>query len=211
MTQPQDADMLLAKAREGDQNALVSLLESMTPELRRRIASKMSGPWRTIIDEDDILQVTFMEACTRLDRFTGGGPSGFLAWLTKLADNNRIDAIRALEGAKRPPPSKRVGAGAQAGEDSTMALVELLGVTNSTPSRQAAKGEFTRYLDLALATLPAEYEKVIRLYDLEGKEIAEVAEKLGRSEGAVYMLRARAHDRLKEALGPGSKFFSSPS
>ncbi|MBC7773735.1 MAG: sigma-70 family RNA polymerase sigma factor [Pyrinomonadaceae bacterium] len=209
MTPTPDADALLLKAKSGDQDSLIKLLELLTPDLRRRIAPKMQGPWRTILDEDDVLQVTFMEACTRLDKFTGGGASGFLAWLTKLADNNRIDAIRALEGAKRPGPSKRVGT--PAGEDSTMALVELLGVTSTTPSRQAAKGEVGRYLDLALATLPAEYEKVIRLYDLEGKEIAEVAEKLGRSEGAVYMLRARAHERLRDAMGPGSKFFSSPS
>lgn len=209
MTQTPDADALLLKAKNGDQDALIQLLELLTPDLRRRITPKMQGPWRTILDEDDVLQVTFMEACTRLDRFTGGGASGFLAWLTKLADNNRIDAIRALEGAKRPGPSKRVGT--PPGEDSTMALVELLGVTSTTPSRQAAKGELSRYIDLALATLPAEYEKVIRLYDLEGKEIGEVAEKLGRSEGAVYMLRARAHERLRDAMGPGSKFFSSPS
>jgi len=207
----QDSELLLSRARDGDQNALVTLLERLTPELRRRIAAKMHGPWRSILDEDDILQVTFMEACTRLEKFTGGGASGFLAWLSKLADNNRIDAVRALEGAKRPAPSKRVEAGAgRPNEDSTIALVELLGVTSMTPSRQAAKGEIGRYLDLALATLPAEYEQVIRLYDLDGKGIAEVAAKLSRSEGAVYMLRARAHERLKEALGTGSRFFSSP-
>lgn len=212
MSHPIDAEQLLVKARAGDTESLVRLLEHLTPDLRRRVASKMNGPWRSIIDEDDVLQVTFMEACTRLDRFTGGGVSGFLAWLTKLADNNRIDAVRALEGAKRPAPSKRVGAAPSPNtEDSTLALIDMLGVTSATPSRQAAKGEMGRFLDLALATLPAEYEKVIRLYDLEGKEVAEVAAALGRSEGAVYMLRARAHERLKDALGGGSKFFSSPA
>ena len=120
--------------------------------------------------------------------------------------------MRALEGAKRPAPSKRVGATPSPNtDDSTLALIEMLGATSATPSRQAAKGEFTRFLDLALATLPAEYERVIRLYDLEGKDVVEVAAALGRSEGAVYMLRARAHERLREALGPGSKFFSSPA
>ncbi len=212
MSHPIDPDQLLAKARAGDQESLIRLLEHLTPDLRRRIAAKMNGPWRSIVDEDDILQVTFMEACTRLDRFTGGGASGFMAWLSKLADNNRIDVIRALEGAKRAAPSKRVGASPSPNtEDSTYALIEMLGVTSATPSRQAAKGELARFLDLALVTLPAEYERVIRLYDLEGKSAADVAHALGRSEGAVYMLRARAHERLREALGPGSKFFSSPA
>ena len=49
---------------------------------------------------------------------------------------------------------------------------------------------------------------VVRLYDIEGRSGPEVATTMGRSRGAVVMLRARAHDRLAELLGSGSKFFS---
>jgi RNA polymerase sigma-70 factor (subfamily 1) len=205
----QERDKLLEKARAGDTKALAALLEQLTPELRRRIAAKMDGPWRSLIDEDDILQVTFIEACTRLEKFTGGGSSGFLAWLTRMADNNRIDAVRSLEGAKRPGPSKRVHA-AEA-DDSALALIELMGGTSHTPSRSVARGEARKALDQALGAIPTEYERVIRLYDLKGKSAAEVGAEMGRSEGAVYMLRARAHERLREALGPGSRFFSTPA
>jgi DNA-directed RNA polymerase specialized sigma24 family protein len=38
--------------------------------------------------------------------------------------------------------------------------------------------------------------------------VEEVAKGLGRSKGAVHMLRARAYDRLKELLGSTSLFFS---
>jgi len=55
--------------------------------------------------------------------------------------------------------------------------------------------------------LPPDYEKVVRLYDLQCKSAVEVAAELGRSEGAVYMLRARAHERLKQELGSSSQFF----
>lgn len=209
MASEQERGKWLERARDGDTKALAALLEDLTPELRRRIASKMDGPWRSLIDEDDILQVTFIEACTRLERFTGGGPAGFLAWLTRMADNNRIDAVRSLEGAKRPGPSKRVHAGDD--EDSAVAFIELMGGTSHTPSQSVARGEARRLLDIALAALPVEYERVIRLYDLKGKSAAEVGAEMGRSEGAVYMLRARAHERLREVLGSGSRFFSSPA
>jgi RNA polymerase sigma factor (sigma-70 family) len=63
----------------------------------------------------------------------------------------------------------------------------------------------------ALRQLPPDYEKVIRLYDLAGKSPAEVAQEMGRSQGAVFMLRARAHDRLREVLGSSSQFFSTPA
>jgi RNA polymerase sigma factor (sigma-70 family) len=96
-------------------------------------------------------------------------------------------------------------------DDSALALIELMGGTSHTPSRSVARGEARKALDQALGAIPTEYERVIRLYDLKGKSAAEVGAEMGRSEGAVYMLRARAHERLREALGPGSRFFSTPA
>ena len=110
---------------------------------------------------------------------------------------------------KRPGPTKRITA--QSHEQSMAAFVEVLGATSTTPSRVAARGEGVRHLQAALATLPPDYEKVVRMYDLESKPIAEVAAALGRSEGAAWMLRARAHDRLREVMGEPNRFFSTPA
>jgi DNA-directed RNA polymerase specialized sigma24 family protein len=44
------------------------------------------------------------------------------------------------------------------------------------------------------------------MYDLEGRPVQEVAQALGRSPGAVYMLRARAHRRLSEIMGTASRY-----
>lgn len=66
-------------------------------------------------------------------------------------------------------------------------------------------------LERMLSRLPADYERVIRMYDLEGRGIEEVASELGRSSGAIYMLRARAHERLAGLLGSESRFFSRRS
>ena len=60
-------------------------------------------------------------------------------------------------------------------------------------------------LNAALNTLPADYRTAVRLYDLEGRPVAEVAGTMGRSAGAVHMLRARAHERLRAFLGTPSK------
>lgn len=205
MREYRDREKLLELARAGDQNSLAMLLDELTPELRRRVAAKMDGPWRSLIDEDDILQVTFIEACTRLEKFTGGGSNGFLAWLTRLADNNRIDAVRSLEGAKRPAPSKRVQP--RTNDDSASVLVELISGKNQSPSRSFAQSELKVFLDGVLEKLPTEYEQVIRLYDLMGKTATEVAAEMGRSEGAIYMLRARAHERLKDVIDFGDSQF----
>ena len=207
--QPPDLDGLLKKAKAGDQAALMEVLENAGPQIRARLASKISGPWKAAIDEDDVMQVTYIEAVMRLDHFTSGQYKEFMAWLSRLAENNLIDAIRAMECAKRPNPTKKLSVAP--GVDSMTTLVELLGVTYNTPSMNAARGEAAGILEDAIKALPPDYETVIRMYDIQGKNVQEVATELRRSEGAVFMLRARAHDRLRELLGSGSKFFSRSS
>ena len=199
-------DALLESAMGGDRAALLALLERMGPGIRIGIARRITGHLQSLLDEDDVMQVTYIEAVTRIDRFRGGGASGFRAWLARLAENNLVDAVRMLEAGKRPNPKKRVETAP--GDSSHVALVELVGVTLTTPSQHAAKGEMHAALDRVLSMLPPDYEKVVRLYDLEQRPIESVAHDLGRSPGAVYMLRARAHERLRDLLPGESRFFS---
>lgn len=205
---PSSADALLDGARGGDRAALAKLLEEIGPRVRGRIAGRIPERFRSVLDADDVMQVTYLEAVTRFETFTEGNASGFLAWMTRLAENNVVDAVRALEAAKRPNPRKRVRA--SPGHDSMVALVELLGVTNTTPSIVAARDEGVGLLKVALAKLPTDYRRVITMYDLEGRSAEEVSREMGRSTGAVFMLRARAHDRLREEMGSASQFFSTP-
>lgn len=207
MSGAHDLEPTLEAARAGDREALIRLLDAVGPMVRRRLAEKLPPAMKSSIDEDDLMQVTYIEAVMRFRGFTTGGVSGFLAWLTRLAENNLIDAVRAMEADKRPDPRKRVRGGPNA--DSMAQLVELLGMTYTTPSRMAARDEANAALDRSLTKLPGVYEKVIRLYDLEGRTVEEVAAEIGRSAGAVYMLRARAHERLRELLGSASQFFST--
>jgi RNA polymerase sigma factor (sigma-70 family) len=199
-------DALLDEALAGDEAALVRLLEVVGPVVRARIEPKMGRHVRASLEVDDLMQVTYIEAVTRIKGFTGGGAKGFLAWVSRIAENNLIDAARMIESAKRPDPRKRVTN--RPGEDSMVALVEAIGATYSTPSRVAARDELPGVFDRMLSQLPAAYAQVIRLYDLQGWSVKAVAEELGKSEGAVYMLRARAHDRLKEVMGSESRYFT---
>lgn len=204
----EDQEILLMRARAGDIESLVTLLEVVGHDVRHRVATKVNPSWRAVLDEDDVMQTTYLEAVTRFDRFTSGGAREFAAWVGRMAENNLIDGIRALEAAKRPDPSKRVS-GKRNAEDSMSSLVTVLGVTLTTPSIQAARGEAGDFITQALDSLPEDYRRVIQLYDLGGKSATEVAAELNRSEGAIYMLRARAHDQLRDVLGRESRFFST--
>ncbi len=206
MSISQEHEDLLARAVKGDRGALIDLLEALGPMVRARIEPKIGAHLKPLIEADDIMQVTYMEAVTRLDSFKSGGAKGFLAWVTRIAENNLTDAARAADAAKRPDPRKRITGGDA--HSSMIAMVEHLGMTVTTPSRVAATGEAVSALERTLAKLPEDYAKVIRLYDLEQWSAEEVAEEIGRSEGAVYMLRARAHERLRDLLGSESRYFT---
>jgi RNA polymerase sigma-70 factor (ECF subfamily) len=196
----------IERAVRGDEAALTELLARFGGRLRQHIDGSIGSQWRSALDADDVVQVTFLEAFLRIGSLSARDEAGFFAWIRKIADNNLRDAIRSLDAAKRPSPKDRVRA--NSGEDSAVALVEMLGAASVTPSRDAARDEAAILLEKALARLPSNYEKVIRLYDLEGRSIEEVAGELKRSHGAVYMLRGRAHDALRDAMGTPSMFFT---
>ncbi len=203
---PEDQDALVSRAVGGDAEALSRLLEEVGDELRRELGSSINVHYRSVLNEDDVMQVTLLEAFMRVNSLTSKTRAGFAAWLRRIAQNNLRDAVRALEADKRPDPKRR--AHAPAGQSTSVALIDLLGMTYTTPSRFAATGEAVDALEKAIDQLPEDYKRVVRELDLEGKPAADVGASMGRSAGAVYMLRARAHDCLKDLMGSPSQFFS---
>lgn len=151
-----------------------------------------------MLEVADVMQVTYLEAFLQIGGFDADRGGSFESWLCRMAENNLRDAVRGLQRQKRPQPRDRV---LPSGGDSVAGLFNLLGVTTTTPSRHAAREEMDQHLSRALDALPDDYARAIRLYDLEGRSMDEVAAQMGRSPGAVHMLRARAHDRLRERLG----------
>lgn len=202
----QDERNWIRQAVAGDAAAMRSLLERYGPQVWGEIRSRIGRQFQSLIDADDVMQVTYLEAFLQAESITASDPAGFLAWLRRIAENNLRDAIKELERKKRPSPSRRMENADT--DESCVALIELLGVDSATPSRVAARGEASGIVQRALDQLPADYASAVRLYDLEGRDIAEVAKEMGRSAGAVHMLRARAHDRLRTLLGKPHHFFS---
>jgi RNA polymerase sigma-70 factor (ECF subfamily) len=190
-------DELLPRAVGGDRQALTSLLEAIAPDIRAILSTELDPLWRSQIDLDDLLQTTYLEAFLRIRQFTSG-PEALKSWLVQIGRNNLRDAIRELTRAKRPDPRARIQ---HVGNDSHQDLLDLLSASSTTPSGRAAKEEQVGLLKSAIRALPASYRSVVQMFDLEGRPVQQIASALQRSEGAVYMLRARAHDRLREILG----------
>ncbi len=194
-------DALQSKAVAGDREALVRLLARHGPVVRRRLDGAIGDRWQSALSLDDVMQEAYTDAFLGIGAFVPRHEHSFTAWLTALAKRNLIDAIRILEAERRGGKRRQIAPGGPGTSDeSCTALYERLCTTSSTPSRRAATVESCAALKQAVAGLPATYRTVVEMHDLEGRPVEEIASELGRSVGAVYMLRARAHRCLANIL-----------
>jgi len=200
---------LIREAIAGDRDALSLLLERYGEAVSRPLRFTIAPRWRSSVDVDDVMQVTYLEAFLEIERLIEPSVSAFRGWLTRIASNNLRDAIRGLQAGKRARQLGGLGVGG--GEKSMLELVERVNVDGSTPSGVFARAERVALLTRAMQELPRDYANVLRLFDLQRMTVEDTARHLGKSVGAVHMLRARALVRLRDLLGSGSKFFSDIS
>lgn len=196
---------LVQHAIGGDRAALTELFERHGPTVRQSVAKQIPKRWQSLLCEDDVMQQTYADAFRGIERFVATENGSFAGWLDSLAHCNLQDAIRMFRAGKRPDRHV-VHTGRVDG--SFVALCELLSGSGSTPSGHFAREEARTDLEQAMEELPSDYRRVVSMYDLEARTIQQLMEALNRSAGAVYMLRARAHDRLREILGSASNFFT---
>jgi RNA polymerase sigma factor (sigma-70 family) len=197
---------LMTRAREGDRDALVTLLNSHDAEIRAVVERRLPADCRPLLAADDVLQETYFDAVQGIQHFAPRDDRSFAAWLTCIAVRKLALATRALRAAKRRGNGARVLTSAP---DSEQTLLENLTqlATHSTPSSFLTRDEALAQLRSAIAILPPHYQTVIRRYDLEGAAMGEIAVEIGRTVGAAYLLRLRAHEALRSFLaGQISKF-----
>ena len=202
-------DDLLDRARTGSVEALSELLADLGPEVRRIVAADFPSRLQSVLSMDDVMQQTYADAFLGIERFVPRGDGAFRAWLIRLAKRNLVDAIRMESAEKRGGSRQQIAI--RTPDASFAALYEIISRTMSSPSRKVASNEAKIALEDALAKLPEHYAQVIRLYDLEGQSIEDVAKAICRSVGATYMLRSRAHDWMGELMGSASRFFTAGS
>jgi RNA polymerase sigma-70 factor (ECF subfamily) len=170
------------------------------------MAGRVPKRWQAVLTEDDVMQQTYASAIAAIRTFGADDESAFARWLTTIARRNLDDALRMLKAEKRGGNRWRIEAGST--DETYVDLYDRLAESGTTPSKHVSVLERKSVLERALSELPEDYRRVVVLYDLERRPVAEVADTMRRSQGAVFMLRARALDRLHEVMGGTSEFFS---
>ncbi|HVL82302.1 MAG TPA: RNA polymerase sigma factor [Actinomycetota bacterium] len=174
----EEADRLVAEAREGNQDAFASLFRASLPIVFSHLRSRCRD--KTLAE--DLTSETFMRALRAIGGFEGGSRD-FLAWVLRIGRNIHLDHVKS-------------------GRVRWETVVEELPVEQATSSPEAeALGRIEGdELRAALAELTPEQQEVLQLRFLHGLPIAEVAVVVGRNEGAVKALQFRALKSLARVL-----------
>ncbi len=192
----------IALAVAGDRDALRLFAERHGSMLQARLRGEIAAKWQSMLEVDDVLQVTFLEVFLRIDRFEYRGPGSFEAWLTRIARHNLTDAIRSLQQLRQLPP--------ESGSRCKMRQIRHLRCSISWASpaeRPVARRSLRIARDGAAAVdqLPSDYARVITLYDLEAKSAEEVAGRCSATAAPYTCCVPGTLDFLRETLGSASQ------
>jgi RNA polymerase sigma-70 factor, ECF subfamily len=182
---------------EGDTAELMRFEPWLRLVAKLEIDNRLQGKF----SQSDVVQQTLIEAWRNWDRFTADDDPERqrMGWLRRILANQLASLERRFVGAQKRDVNREVSID-QSLAQTSWRLEGMLADNISSPSAQFAKRENALRLAHVLDRLPDDYREVIALRHLEELSHGEIAERLGRSEGAVRMLWVRALAQLKREI-----------
>ncbi|WP_246146420.1 sigma-70 family RNA polymerase sigma factor [Rubripirellula lacrimiformis] len=192
---------LVIASKRGDNEALGRLLEQYRGYLIMLAHRYLSERLRRRVDPSDIVQLTFLEAKRDLPGFRGETPAEFAGWLRGMLKNNVATAVtRHVTTQKRSLKREVHVAPASPNQDSGAGWLGQLPGSTTSPSGVAIRSEAVLALVEALHQLPETQAEAIRLRYMEGLPLAEIVERMGKSDTAVAGLLKRGLQKLRTLL-----------
>ena len=195
----QTPDQLLAEAREGRGESLGALLELYRNYLHLLARTQIDIHLQARANPSDLVQETFLQACSHFSQFRGTSEKELLGWLRRILVHNLARLVEKQVRAQKRDIRREVSLERCLSmlDHSSAQLEAALVSYGSSPSAQAQRRELAALVADQLARLPAHYREVIVLRNLEGLPFDEVARRMGRTPGAVRILWLRALDQLR--------------
>ncbi|MBK8980159.1 MAG: sigma-70 family RNA polymerase sigma factor [Planctomycetes bacterium] len=184
-----------------DERALQSLLIEHLPALEAYIRLQAGGLVRRKESLSDLVQSVCVEVLRDAGQFEYRGDAPFRAWLCQQALHKIVNKNVFYSRQRRDAAREVDVVSPAAGDDSGSQQLSQVYATVCTPSRVAAGREQVEQFERAFDALPEDYREAIALHKVLGLSHREIAERLGRSEGAVRNLVYRGLAKLAEQLG----------
>jgi RNA polymerase sigma-70 factor (ECF subfamily) len=192
---------LIRRCRAGEESAQAELFGRYRNYLDALARAQLGRHLRTKCDPSDLVQQTLLEAHRDFAGFQGEHEGELLAWLRRILAHNLFNETRRYAARQRDTAREVSIDQMRAGvEQSSLALGRGLAASTPSPSQDAVRREAAVRLADALARLPEDYLTVLLLRVFEELPAAEVAERMGRTAGAVRMLQMRALEALREEM-----------
>jgi RNA polymerase sigma-70 factor (ECF subfamily) len=174
----QDEENLVQRAKQGDEEAFAQLYEGYFDKIYRYVALRIGDR----MEAEDIAQQVFLKAIKAISSFKWKGVP-FSAWLFRIAHNQVVDYLRKTK--------KRI---------SVRLEEDVLVASGDDPHEVfGRKLDIERLNQAAMKLTPAQLE-VISLRFASEMSVAQVAEVMGRSQGAVKALQHSAIVALRKVL-----------
>jgi RNA polymerase sigma-70 factor (ECF subfamily) len=142
-----------------------------------RVYAYIARRVRDRAEAQDLTSEVFHQALANLRRFEWRG-APFAAWLYRIAANAIADRARRLERERGIPESDTERAVDPAEETDPLSRIFAL-----------------------VRDLPADQRRVVEMRFVDQKSIREIAQELGRSEGAIKQLQFRGLETLRARTG----------
>lgn len=169
--------LLIQKAKEFDSEAWTQIYQSHYPKIYAYLRYRL----RDINLAEDIAGDVFLRAVEGIRSYKYRG-SSLLAWLYRIAHNRMVDHFRHKDRLNIQPLTDEV-------------------IAESSTAQNTMEGPLVREeLNSALTNITEDQRQVVLLKFFGGLNNAEVAQIIGKSEGAVKGLQHRALASLRRIL-----------
>lgn len=192
-SEPRDA---LLSGERGDPAAL---LEAYRNYLRLLARNWVDASLQGKADPSDLVQETLWRATQGWGEFRGGSEGELVAWLRQILARCAIDFVRKFRLAEGRDVGRERSI-EQHLEASSLCLGKFLAASGTSPSLAAQRRELSVVLADALADLSGDQREAIILRSLQELDWGDVAERMGRTVGAVRMLWARGLQQLRPKI-----------
>ncbi len=180
---------LMARAREGDEDARREVVRRQAPRVFDRI-------YRIVRHQEaaeDLTQETFVKMFRAMER--NGPERKPSAWIGQIAQNTALDYVRL----KRPDSTRSQLAMTPGQVD--VRLLRML-TPSDTSTSDTDLSEFAAALKRALRRLKPEYRRCFTLRHIQNRSHEEIAQILDLPVGTVKSRLHRATQQLRRMLGP---------
>lgn len=195
-----DTDELLHQAAQGEADARGRLLDRHRDRLGKMIACRLDRRLAARVDPSDVVQEVLAEATRKLDRYLAERPLPFYPWLRELAWEHLATLHRRHVRTQKRSVRREEPEFLLLPDESAAELAQRLVASGTSPSQRLLGEELRERMQRALLDLPQRDREVLVLRHLEQLSVADTAEVLGISSGAVKVRNLRALERLRNLL-----------